>query len=212
MKRIAFILAAALLMVPSVASLGHADTITYIETFEGSGYLGSSSNDFTNALVTITLVGNTSGVTLVVNTNGVFFVNIATSATVDIAGIGTQTFTDTMSVIDDQSGPALAIGAAPFELSIFYLPAFASYGLSTSLAQVNDSGSDSATVGSGPLTFATSGGDLLLTGPTVGSITTFQATVTPEPGSLALLMLGFSIIGVGAVIMKRKGFEYPLVR
>lgn len=194
-------------MVPSVASLGHADTITYIETFEGTGYLGSSSNDFTNALVTITLVGNTSGVTGASPT----FANIATSATVDVAGIGTQTFTDTMSVIDDQSGPYLAIGATPIALSVFYLPAFAKYDLSASLAQVNDSVSGSATV-STVISFDTSGGVLEVTGPTVGSITTFQATVTPEPGSLALLMLGFSIIGVGAVIMKRKGFEYPLVR
>jgi hypothetical protein len=43
------------------------------------------------------------------------------------------------------------------------------------------------------------------------SIETNVVGVTPEPGSLALLMLGFSIIGVGAVIMKRKDFQVPLV-
>jgi hypothetical protein len=42
-------------------------------------------------------------------------------------------------------------------------------------------------------------------------ITYTATTVTPEPGSLTLLMLGFSIIGVGAVIMKRKDFEAPLI-
>jgi len=43
-----------------------------------------------------------------------------------------------------------------------------------------------------------------------GSITT-EVLASPEPGSLLLMMLGISVIGLGAVIMKRKDFEAPLI-
>jgi hypothetical protein len=73
-----------------------ATPITYTVTGTATGVLGVFA--FTDALVTITLVGDTS-----------FVGNDFGSATVSVTGIGTASFTDTMSVTANSVSPSAQV-------------------------------------------------------------------------------------------------------
>ena len=75
-----------------------AETITYMESTVASGTLGLQS--FTDAMVALTFVGDTTNVT---NPSPLLYVNSVGTATVTVAGIGTATFTDPIQVFDDQT-------------------------------------------------------------------------------------------------------------
>src|ERR1700719_2352887 len=91
----------------SAESLIHAGPITYTEQATASGSLGSTP--FSSALVTITFTGDTANVT---GGSG-FFANNVGTATVNVSGIGTATFTSGLEVFDNQvSTPTAAAGIA----------------------------------------------------------------------------------------------------
>ena len=91
-------LIAAILMTSVLSGIGiaHAGTVTYTGQITATGTLGTSS--FNDALVTITEIADTSTITL--QSPGVpgIYANVATEATVTIAGIGTATFTDPLGI------------------------------------------------------------------------------------------------------------------
>ena len=162
--------------------LAKADGIVVTDTTIGSG--GLDGTVFINALVTLTLVGNTTNVT------GTTIFELPGTATVSVGGVGSDTFTDNIKVIVNQTfadggfsdftNPAAAI--------IFTSnPAFVTYSLTSSIGPL----SGSSALGLPSLDNTVHGTFNLKSAGT----STFTATVaTPEPSSL--LMLGISLLAL----------------
>ena len=72
------------------AALVEAGPITYVESGSASGTIGGST--FTNAMVQVTVSGDTANVVPIFG--GLAFANVSSATTVTIAGIGTATVTD----------------------------------------------------------------------------------------------------------------------
>src|SRR5262249_55923595 len=160
---------------------------TYTDQVVASGefFVPGASRTFTNALVTLTLVGDTENVKLdslglFINTSGLF--------TVNVSGIGTATFTDpTMEVFVNQvlnqfvrpaAGSADRDGLLLDPLN----SAFSTYNLTTAIGPI--SGASEIDPLSG---FGTTLGTLVLS--SAGN-STFQAVTVPtvpEPSTLLLL-------------------------
>jgi hypothetical protein len=184
MKRSVLVLAsmAILLFVVRPAS---ATPVTYTESAIATGSLDGTS--FLNALVTITLNGNTSA--LVTPSPGLF--EIFGAATVTVSGIGTDTFTDSMDVFDNNPLDAAGITDSSINADVLDTvdPAFGTYGLTTAIGPITNT----SLINSG-FDFLTTGGFFDITS-VFEDTSTFTATTTsttPEPGSLVLLGLGFA--------------------
>jgi PEP-CTERM motif len=191
-----FVLAATVVVVAGNAEAG---SITYIGTGSGSGSLGTFK--FTDALVTLTAVADTDNITPGVGG----FVAPADSATVDVAGIGTATFTVPVIVYDAQALlPAIyPQGGFGLELSgpgeIFFIMnfvnnAFEGYNLAASIGPLT--APEVAGNGPGPnFPAATSLGSFIFT--TSQGTFTFQAiaaSTVPEPSSLVGASIGILML------------------
>lgn len=192
MKRTFLVLLATVAALLCGARQANADGITYTESDTATGSIGGQG--FTNALVTLTFVGNTSNVTS--PSAGLFFNSVGT-ASVTIGGIGTFLFT-TVEVFDNQNVPFAGFDDASqgtFILLATTDPSFLTYDLTTGIGPITNG----VTFNSG-LSFATSGGSLILD--SAGANSTFTATATtPEPCSL--LLLGMGIAGLFTVRGRR---------
>jgi hypothetical protein len=165
------------------AALAHASTITYTDQVTASGSLGTT--DFTNALVTLTLVGNTTDVT---GSGSGPFVDSVGDFTVTISGVGTATFTDDMRVVDNQTSDVAGFGDV--DEGLFVLGTgdvrFATYDLRSGIGPITDTTMINISGG-----FSTTAGILVFSDSSEDS--TFTANM-PEPGPAGLIGLGLAAI------------------
>jgi PEP-CTERM motif len=176
------------------AAIGaRASAITIVEQATGNGSLDGQA--FSAALITITFTGDTNNIFVsgdAILLNG--------TATVSVAGHGSDTFTDTMQEFAIDSFGEAGIEDNTTISSIVILEAdsslFNTYGLNTSIGPV-----DAIPFLTG-LSFPTVGGQFQITRLTTINDTTsvfYTATLAgvPEPGSFLLLAAG--IAGLAAI-------------
>jgi hypothetical protein len=196
------------------ARLAHAAPITYTETFivpDGELVTGSGNIFLEDNQVTITAVGNTNNVTCGSSPTPTphSFCQISSlpaTFTLDTgSGPVTGTFTDTFSVYDYQSGGSFS---TPYVAMFTGTSPLGPTSIGTSATNFSTVTLMASTVpisglifppGVTTITFATSGGNLILGGFNPSSTTTFQATrVVPEPASSSLLLVGILALGLRA--------------
>jgi PEP-CTERM motif len=178
----------ALLAVAAVPAM--AGQITYTESATATGSLGTQN--FRDALLTLTLVGDTSNVT----GGAGFFSNTVGTFTVSIAGVGTATFTDAMEVFDNQGQIAAGFGDNSLGGSVLdtFDAVFGGYDLTTAIGPITNSPFIRP-----DLSFGTDAGLLVISAS--GDSTFTASTGTPEPGTF--LLLGLGITSLGMVKMRR---------
>jgi hypothetical protein len=184
MTRLVLMIAAAVLLGSAIPA--QAAPITYSLTTTASGTLGASS--FTNALVTVTLSGDTSNIMPGSGSITGFLVNPGT-ATVGIAGVGTATFTGSIGILSTFNNVAVFGGSGiiigqfvgplnnPSDLTGILTqqgPAFFGYNLQGLFGPVSGTGGSSAP--DPTARFPTTGGILNFTAPPAATgTTTFTA-------------------------------------
>jgi PEP-CTERM motif len=169
-----------------------AAPITYFESLTTDGVLGGTA--FTNELVTLSFTANISTVTFFQGSNFTQYTNIPLVSTVTVAGVGSATFSDplSLSVFDFPTFSEFSVTDTALSTDILdtfaVTSGFAGYDMTTPLSPV--SGGAAYPIGT---LFPTSVGSFEFT-KTGGAVSTVSAV--PEPSSLFLIALGLSGVAV----------------
>lgn len=175
------------------AGPAQATPITYTDSGTGSGVLDGTP--FTNALVTVTFAGDTSNVAPFGDPGcPSCLVNVpALKATVNVAGVGTDTFTDVVGIIDipvadpdlGNKAGVVFVDAAPGTSGLTILITASNALLGYNL--ISNIGPISGDMLFADPVFSTKSGTFRWTAPP--TISTFTASV-PEPASILLVGIG----------------------
>jgi hypothetical protein len=165
-----------------------ASMISYSESIVTDGVLGGTA--FTGQKVTLTFTADTSNVTFLQGSGFTQYANVPSVSTVSVAGIGTATIGDAMSlsVFEFPTFSEFSVTDTAVSTDIldtFATPSiFAGYGMTTSIGPV--SGGAAYPVGT---LFGTSLGNFEFT-KTGGGVSSVTAAV-PEPSAFVLMAVGF---------------------
>ena len=167
-----------------------AAPITYTDTGIGSGFLGGTA--FTDAVITLTGTGDTTNVVPV----GLQFLNLVSSLTIDIAGVGTATYNGVSSPFAFTNHTVGQVGGGfggeiGFAFGTFSL-AFAGYDLTTAFGPVSGPG----VVQSSLLT--TAGNFFCRLSATRLLPRRVESSATPLPAALPLFATGLGALGLRA--------------
>jgi hypothetical protein len=187
-----------------------ASPISYSLTTTVSGTLGGTP--FTDALVTVTLTGDTANVT----PGPVPFADVVYnpgSATVNVSGFATATFTDSIVIFSTLKDVSLLVGGLPTVLILDNTTGtgillqtgsiFSTYDLRRSLGPLSGAGGVASGSHITPI-FPTTAGDLTWAiGQPLGT-STFTAVATPEPATLVFLGCGLT------AVFARRRYRWPL--
>ena len=220
--KLVLILIAVFVLLLGVQSPAAASSITYVESATASGKIGATT--FTNALVTVTISGDTSGVTPfdLGAPVGTILYNLG-PATVNISGVGTATLTQTTGIYIFNGAQALVIsgGQISTPLAVMATGSFlddswtglimitdtglAGYNLQTPVNITGQGGlcciSPEHTTSMGNLSFTVTPSNPLISDNNVGAVTTITTRV-PEPSSV--LLLGVGVLSLFVIRRQRR--------
>jgi hypothetical protein len=165
-----------------------ATPITYTQSTTATGSLGGTP--FTNALVTLSLVSDTTNVFA----GGPLIINFVGTFSLNIAGFAPATFTQAgMEVIELPAFDLISIGNGSFGSVLATTDgAFGTYDLKSGIGPITGPNSPGIN-----FPWATTAGSFIMT--SASDVATFTATV-PEPVTLSLFGAGLA----GAVAMRRR--------
>jgi hypothetical protein len=165
-------------------------------------------------LVTVNLIGNTSNVTSAPAPFNQFLENPGT-ATINIAGVGTATFTDLVEILSTFNSPSpspfngqptviIATLDNPQGTSLTGVvfatnPAFLGYDLRTSIGPISGLGGDAS--GPNGVHHTTMGDLFFANGIGQAQTATFTSSTVPEPTSLMLFSVG--LLGLSGLCLLR---------
>src|SRR3984885_4690257 len=190
MKQTALVIFAVLATLLLGAGQSYANGITYtLSDASVTGSIGGTS--FTDASVSITFTGNTSNVSLL---SPGTYTNTLGTATVNISGVGSFAFTDSLGAYVNQGNENAGIYDLTESGAVVLLthnPSFATYGLTSSIGPITG-----ASIISSGLSLGTADG-LLIFNSDSGSSTFTATAVVPEPNCLALFWTGLAGLAMG---------------
>jgi hypothetical protein len=196
MKTLWFRILGVLAMLFCLSVISTAEPITYTVTAIATGRLEQSS--FTDALVTLTITGDTS--TAIDYGSAIFNPG---SVAFSIAGLGNGMFTDPAGAFVNDIGWAGAYGYYDdFNIDLVLLAASNSalqfYDLQSAIGPISG-----IAVYNGFITFPTSIGDFYLASIS-GETATFEAFTSPVPEPTSLLLFGTGLSGIGLAVWRRR--------
>lgn len=177
----------------------HASSLTYTDTFTGSGSVGGV--DFNNAVVTFTATADPSN--LINEGGGIFALSPSIPVSFSIAGGLSGVFTDSLQLFVNQTSNIAGIGDNTNDFALLYTsnPAFAAYELGAIGATSGPSIFNNFATDLGEAVYGTNQGGLDLTAAGTSTFSAVDTSAVPEPSSLMLLGTG----ALGALgVMRRK--------